>query len=187
MPEHITPPAPNVGDTLIADQIPALPVGTVVRDQSDTYVRQENPGSWFSDGGIRQWWTGELQGLASSEDYGPIVLVALPDGSGQPDLFQQARLALRDRFGVEPSPADIAAVSLAMKQQGVSAAEAVTGLRAVKTAPEPEPAPTFLIVLVEGADASTQFVVADDTTAGLARLRAHAALDALLDQHGISR
>lgn len=105
------------------------------------------------------------------------------------DLFQQARIALRDRLGTEPSQDMIDGTTRLMRAGNMNATDAsraAVEAQDLTTAPAPL-ADTFVLVVVHGSDAATRLVVAADTTVGLARLRAHSALDTVLDQHGVSR
>lgn len=114
------------------------------------------------------------------------------------DEYQEARIALRDRYGVEPKTTDVVAlmhtISL-MPNHSIEAALGALQLAQADTIPDPTP-----VTLPEDIQPATRYLagplindfgvvvfVKDNDVAGLARLRAHAALDQLLDQHGITR
>jgi hypothetical protein len=108
----------------------------------------------------------------------------------QPDLHQQARIALRDRYGVEPDEDDIQRVCQAIDEGNLTPSAAVSALSLAKAYEEQKAQTAARHVDVSGvldADFGVVVFVKDNGVAGLARLRAHAALDSLLDQHGISR
>lgn len=172
----------------------ALPVGSNVLDRdNDEWTKVVN-GRWkyvISHGDADT--SAELGSYARSsaemDEFAPFTMA-------QPDLFQQARIALRDRYGVEPSTDDVHSIVRGMDDNDYTAAEAITArenLRAILAAgPQPpsesQPAARYVDVTdLLDADFAVVVFVKDNGTAGLARLRAHAALDGLLDQHGISR
>lgn len=126
----------------------------------------------------------------------------MPDQNTTPDLYQQARIALRDRLGTDPLVDDCHAVARIMEDHGLTPAAAVSAWQlATAEIASPETAAQFAAIPndlhpaarhvdVSGlldADFAVVVFVKDNDVAGLARLRAHAALDQLLDQHGISR
>lgn len=111
-----------------------------------------------------------------------------------PDRYQEARLALRDVLGMEPDEQMIRNTMDTARQPRTSVEQAATltvGAAKLAQAPVVEARPYltagFGIAVSGGGFAASATVDTDDTVNGLARLRAHAALDALLDQHGISR
>lgn len=188
MPDQNTHVVINLGDVVTPDQMATLPIGAVVTaaiGDSYTRVAPDENGWAINNSRVPDWNPTEV-----ADYFGPTTLTSLPPGAsstGQPDLFQQARIALRDRLGTEPSQELVEGTRRLMAAGVMGAEDAARTVVEAQSLGAKEIASTFLLVLVEGADASTQFVVADDSTAGLARLRAHAALDALLDQHGVSR
>jgi hypothetical protein len=106
----------------------------------------------------------------------------------QPDLYQQARIALRDRYGTEPNIDDVHAVQRVMEDNDLTPAAAVSATQFITLPGQPQTAARHVDVSgVLDADFGVVVFVKDNDVAGLARLRAHAALDSLLDQHGISR
>lgn len=197
-------------NTLTPTDLDALPIGSVVRDsEGDTYTRvSDDPNrigtQWNRDGYPNPIWSAKE--IADTSEYGPATLVSRPD---QLDLYQQARIALRDRLGMEPTELDIVAVVDRMEHGNLTPAAAVTfwlHTRAetarqkaeIATLPDHmQPADTSLrrpklitgfgLAVSGGGFAASVTVDTDDTVNGLARLRAHAALDALLDQHGVTR
>lgn len=191
----------NIGDVITADAIPTLPIGTVIRDRDgDTYNRTSGS-AWTrttSAGrtAARDWLDRDVQYLFKEDGYAPVTLLSLPPT----DQYQQARLALRDRYGTEPDIDSVHAVERIMQDHHLDATAAVTASalsRAELASPDVAAqiasgrdqtlADLFVVIVAHGADANSRVVVSADTTPGLARLRAHAALDNLLDQHGISR
>lgn len=173
---------PAIGDTLDTDEIMHLPIGAVVADvQGDTSEKlsddnwQRNDGYQIKDTGPR----GYFNNL-----FTPYTLASLPA-----DPYQEARLALRDVLGMEPDEQMIRntiALNKAQPDMG-STVNAARIVREGNVEPVPEAPRYILIVTALGEDTASRLAVSADTTDGLARLRAHSALDALLDQHGISR
>lgn len=169
----------------------ALPVGSNVLDRDkDEWTKVDN-GRWkyiLSQGGADT--SAELGSSARSsaemEEFAPFTMAPA-------DPYQEARLALRDVLGMEPDQQMIRNTMDTARQPRTSVEQAATlTVGAAKLAdaelePAHEVARSILIVTALGDDTGSRLVVSADTTAGLARLRAHSALDALLDQHGISR
>lgn len=184
MPDHII----EVGNDLTADDLNALPIGAVITDDSGEEMTRRHDG-WSTDDNSAS--IADVKKYAAAWNPRLVSLPGLAQSIGHttPDLFQEARIALRDRLGTEPSDDLVEGTQRLMQSGNVDAQEAahlVAGAQSLFTAPAPL-ADTFVLVVVHGSDAATRLIVSADTTAGLARLRAHAALDALLDQHGISR
>jgi hypothetical protein len=169
---------PNEGDVLDTKQLTALPIGAVVRDKEDDTYDVHLPGHFVMRGDGTVWAPEEL-----ALTYGPTRLVSLPD---KPDPYQEARLALRDVLGMEPDEQMIRNTMAAHRPQITTMHETAKRVTA-PAEPAHEVAQSILIVTALGDETGSRLVISADTTAGLARLRAHSALDALLDQHGISR
>lgn len=110
-----------------------------------------------------------------------------------PDRYQEARLALRDVLGMDPDEQMIRntmaarAQTMSMKHAAVGTARAAKAAQAPVAEKRPNLIAGFGIAVSGGGFAASATVDTDDTVNGLARLRAHSALDALLDKHGISR
>lgn len=175
---------PKIGALTDADQIIALPVGAIVTDRDgDTYA-QATDRTWVRSDDYVISNASHIAGIRGyfHNLFTPYTLTSLPE---QPDLYQQARIALRDRTGTEPDIEHVHQVSRIMQDQDLTPGAAVSAWQIANA--ESIAAPAAVEVDVHDANFGVVVFVKDNDVAGLARLRAHAALDALLDQHGVTR
>lgn len=139
--------AVKTGDTITADQIIALPVGAIVSDRDGDLYRQNEDGTWSRKFDTPDEYvvksdshTAGIRGYFAAH-FAPYTLSRLPRGpvaDGAPDLYQQARIALRDRTGTEPDIEHVHQVARIMEDRGLTPAAAVSAWQLAEIATLPD-------------------------------------------------
>lgn len=199
MPDQNTHTVINVGDVVTADQIRALPLDAVVTDSDGDTYRRIASNSWTRrssdepNGYPTPWTTRQVEQLTNSEGgFPPVLLTSLPNGAssmGTPDLFQQARIALRDEFGTEPTAQAIGAVMDAHNPDLTTIHE--TARRVMTPKPEAREQ-TYqlthdLTVTITTGDVVASVTLDAGMYPGTARKTLHSVIDRIADQIGALR
>lgn len=168
----------------------ALPDDSIITDRdNDDWVKSDGKWRYLMPGSVRGSYARSSAQMETS-GFGPFTMAQKPPAP-EPDLYQQARIALRDVLGMEPDEQMIQNTMQAHRPRITTLHETAASVVEVSKPMEQEQhqiaARHVDVSRVLDADFGVVVFVKDNDVAGLARLRAHAALDQLLDQHGISR